>query len=563
MVTNNSQVDVRILKAVAIEHSNDVDAAAEFVVLEVLPTISSRLADCKPASQQAEHPSGRVESEEPSSLLNCHEAPAEIHQRAKFSPTVCTGEDFGGAHQQMDSSCVQLTSLDDSSSGASLHSPSDRDQTSVDSETRVVFPTNGHNTSVMVGSKQYSYSAVVSGTHKDASVADENSSSQPCIPELPCNKPDVDHFVASNGGKCENHSDTSSLEGESTIQNFPVQSIIAEEKYDLIDHVSTEGKNDCFSISECIGTISTCSSEPQLTASANPDDLPGTTDAYHDSQHATAIQSSQTTSIDYLEEFITNARSNKKTLLSAMESILDMARDVEQQEKAAEQVKEEGANDSVVTLAKVEELKQMLDHAKEMRQELEARMAAAAREIDIAERERQEKEESASKAYAEQQLIMEKVVEESKKIQQQAEENAKLREFLVDRGRVVDALQGEISVICEDVKALKERIDGRLPLSKSLSSSQGSFVLASLSSTFRKKAPGDQALEPTSSSGSLKSLNQELSNSQQTHDTRSEGEENEAASGSGREDNGDGCKLQNRDAGSLKEASDDEWLLFD
>lgn len=35
------QVDLRILKAVAIEHPSDVDAAAESIIVEILPSIAS------------------------------------------------------------------------------------------------------------------------------------------------------------------------------------------------------------------------------------------------------------------------------------------------------------------------------------------------------------------------------------------------------------------------------------------------------------------------------------------------------------------------------------------
>jgi lysyl-tRNA synthetase class II len=56
---------------------------------------------------------------------------------------------------------------------------------------------------------------------------------------------------------------------------------------------------------------------------------------------------------------------------------------------------------------------------------------------------------------------MEKVVQESKLLQQEAEENSKLRDFLMDRGQIVDTLQGEISVICQDVKLLKEKFENR------------------------------------------------------------------------------------------------------
>lgn len=37
-----SQVDLRVLKAVAIEHSADIDAAVEFILLEVLPCLGAQ-----------------------------------------------------------------------------------------------------------------------------------------------------------------------------------------------------------------------------------------------------------------------------------------------------------------------------------------------------------------------------------------------------------------------------------------------------------------------------------------------------------------------------------------
>ncbi|XP_020594505.1 uncharacterized protein LOC110034598 [Phalaenopsis equestris] len=63
------------------------------------------------------------------------------------------------------------------------------------------------------------------------------------------------------------------------------------------------------------------------------------------------------------------------------------------------------------------------------------------------------------------------VAAESQKLDQEAEENSKLREFLMDRGHVVDALQGEIAIVCEDILSLKQRVEGRIPLTKSLMSS--------------------------------------------------------------------------------------------
>lgn len=48
-----------------------------------------------------------------------------------------------------------------------------------------------------------------------------------------------------------------------------------------------------------------------------------------------------------------------------MESVTNLMRDVEIQEKDAEKTKEEAARGGLDTLQKVEELKKMLEHAKE------------------------------------------------------------------------------------------------------------------------------------------------------------------------------------------------------
>lgn len=55
----------------------------------------------------------------------------------------------------------------------------------------------------------------------------------------------------------------------------------------------------------------------------------------------------------------------QKTLFSAMERVINMMREVELQEKAAEQAKEEASRGGLDILDKVEEMKQMLVHAKE------------------------------------------------------------------------------------------------------------------------------------------------------------------------------------------------------
>lgn len=55
----------------------------------------------------------------------------------------------------------------------------------------------------------------------------------------------------------------------------------------------------------------------------------------------------------------------QKTLLSAMERVINMMREVEFQEKAAEQARAEACQGGLDILVRVEEMKQMLAHAKE------------------------------------------------------------------------------------------------------------------------------------------------------------------------------------------------------
>ncbi|XP_048135620.1 uncharacterized protein LOC115756939 isoform X2 [Rhodamnia argentea] len=254
-------------------------------------------------------------------------------------------------------------------------------------------------------------------------------------------------------------------------------------------------------------------------------------------------RSGQICSVELLEEIIEDAKNNKKTLFSAMESVMNMMKEVEEQERAAEVAKEEAAMGGLDILSKVEELTKMLAHAKEtndmhagevygekavlatevrelqsrlrslsderdkslaildeMHEALESRLAAAEEVMKAAENEKQEKEEEAQSALAEQEAIMEVVVQESKVLQEEAEENSKLREFLMEKGRIVDILQGEISVICLDVKFLKEKFDERVPLSKSVSSSQTSCLLASSSSS-RKSTSSNPILDEAETCG--------------------------------------------------------------
>lgn len=295
-------------------------------------------------------------------------------------------------------------------------------------------------------------------------------------------------------------------------------------------------------------------------------------------------------STQHLEDIIESARSEKMNLHSAKESLFSLMKEVELKLNTVEQAKEEAARGGLSVLANVEELKQMLQRAKEandmnageiygeksilatevrelqtrlvsmsdernkalamldeMRQSLEVRLEEAEREIKVAEQERIEKEEYAHKSLAYENSIMEKVVQESKILEQEAEKNSELREFLMDRGRLVDIIQGEISVVCQDIKLIKEKFDERVPLSKLLSSSYTLASLTSSSSSITSMAP-QQMSELVHSPDCTKAPDTSVTDNQQAPDTSiaddqpSQGEEVH---------------------GYQKELVDDGWEFFD
>jgi len=96
----------------------------------------------------------------------------------------------------------------------------------------------------------------------------------------------------------------------------------------------------------------------------------------------------------------------------------------------------------------------------EMQEKLQARIGAARKEREVAEEEKVRKEENARKVLSMEEALMAKVARDSRELELEAETNTKLRESLIDCGHMVDALQGEVSVLSVDVRLLKEQMDG-------------------------------------------------------------------------------------------------------
>ncbi|CAH8301207.1 unnamed protein product [Eruca vesicaria subsp. sativa] len=445
------QIDARILKAVAMEHPKDADEAAAVVISEIIPKFDPILAD------------NNVDSE--------------------------TG----------------------ASSSGSIPLPLDGDH-----QTRVPV------TELINGDLDVQSKAMISGGSDESKVV---SSDTPAFPQAGTK------FTSGLWeGSDQAEPSTSAVSNHTLVCPAADNSQATQEpsRSDDVREASLTGEN----------------SDAELTSNADTD-LDG-------AFSSVVSRSTQGCKIDHLEKIIEDAKSNKRTLFTVMESIMNLMREVELQEKDAEKVKEDATRGGFDTLQKVENLKKILAHAKEgndmdagevygersilstevnelenrllnlseerdkslsvldeMRGVLEMRLAAALEIKTAAEQEIQEKEGYARKALAEQEAIMEEVVQESKLLQKEAEENSKLREFLMDRGRIVDSLQGEISVICQDIRILKEKFDNRVPLSQSVTSSQTSCKLASSGSSMKSlllEKPLELSYEtPEEASGNNKS----------------------------------------------------------
>ncbi|PSR86053.1 Alpha-taxilin like [Actinidia chinensis var. chinensis] len=606
------QVDTRVLRAVAIEHSKDADTAVEVVLVEVIPFLSKgttasgsssdAIGDANPSDRAEDIPLDTGYMDETVESLNgfsCYDVNNSCEQMCGYDGN---GESVSlGKHEQNNVKMVPYVTSHLTPINITHDSSADDDCIPVNAKREEISSLQG-SSSVEAGPDQGSHvssTTLIDGCRCAYGILNGNllfnwerfGGPSACD----CN-------VVTQGESLHEGEEINSLQGSSSVNVVPDQGAHVSSTTSIYDSDCTNGILNGNQQVNCkgFGGPSDCELEiqgeshqehnhlddnhlevvnsmVQLTPSPDQDGIP---DAPEDNHQLSAVcpvnrenenpestgssssafkkyisavemddfedesnfntvvtRSGQICRIDMLEDLIEDARSNKKALFSAMESVLSLMREVELQEKAAEQAKEEAVKGGLDILGRVEDLKQMLQHAKdansmhagevygekailatearelqsrllslsderdrslailvEMHQTLEERFDATEKERKASEQEKMEKEESAKHALSEQELIMEKVVQESKMLKQEAEENSKLREFLMDRGRVVDMLQGEISVICQDVKLLKEKFDERVPLSKSLSSSQTTCILASSSSSLKSLAP-DQVPE--------------------------------------------------------------------
>ncbi|THU68588.1 hypothetical protein C4D60_Mb08t05460 [Musa balbisiana] len=589
------QVDLRILKAAAIEHANDVDSAAEFILLDVLPSIvgsceaSCTLQDIDETGhstpvglnlpvEKGKQPilSGNREEEETTSHISgqepvsCEIAVSDGYTSSASVMSPCIGEADPRGLQ------VGITDyMKELECPTSRHNAFEELNTVSDSEPNFMekgidqtsHHPNSHvhekfvdvalcNSSVQVNVPQLSPGSAHDEHSLEQTMMQSSTGKSETIVNVIHGSAQIDSSLAAllvngdvqnaalepferNSNATENqklmNDGTFSVNGSveqsrCSVEPASVQDLNELEASDSV-LAATMAAEDFKVCGGCLVnevTTSTTEYEELHSELADDNDLPATLNN----------RSGRFVNTGYLEDLLSNAKSNKTNLLSAMELTTNMMREVKLLEERRKQAKEAATIAGQDILAKVEELKEISRHAKEandmhagevygeksilatearelqfrllslsdeknkslsmieeIRQTVEARLAAMEEEIAAAEQEKLEKEELALKALSKQEAVMAAAMEESKKLQQEAEANSKMREFLMDRGRVVDALQGEINIICEDVMLLKEIVNGRVPLNGSLRSTALSLLASSSSSSYRSKRSSDGVLE--------------------------------------------------------------------
>ncbi|CAL4908037.1 unnamed protein product [Urochloa decumbens] len=292
---------------------------------------------------------------------------------------------------------------------------------------------------------------------------------------------------------------------------------------EVFDVPSTSGQNDISEEfrSDCLLTDSHlhlhASSERCTENSTSEGDISLHDD---DSPHVT-LRSSYSANLEALDNVIADEHYKKNALMSNVAAISEMLQEVELNEKNTKHAISEASQAGYDILLKVEELKEMTNLAvednnkvageifaeksilateaqglqtrlfniseetksfvltiDEMHNTLQRRLAAAEAERAAAEKAKTEREALAKKSLKEQELSLEAAKTHSKMLEEQAQENAKLRELLTDRGLVVDALHGEMLGIFHNITQLKQRVDMQLPVDE-----QWQHVSSSLSNS--------------------------------------------------------------------------------
>ncbi|KAI3460863.1 hypothetical protein Pfo_017526 [Paulownia fortunei] len=387
------QIDARVLRAVAIEHSKDADAAVEAVLVEIIPFFTERSRPSTPLT-------GSISGGESSEALVGAIATAQIMDSPSMSTVGSAdgrnGYNMNGGNQQSfhDADDGQNEPFYDichghhegESNSAELALSEKILENSI--ETNIDVHSHGETGELIDKDGVNTLQFEVSGDPK----TDETISADKC-PEssikissdtIPCHtlgtlqdedigvnqnmnlfqeRVDCGHLQTKFGSATNKESDqgkywadgNNSVVEPASLTVHDLTTSPLESSVQLVVLPDMHGSD----LEELDVSLSNCTAS-KMKATSN---IVGIED--ESTLNASISQSSQIHIMDVLEETIADARNNKKTLFSAMQSVISLMREVELKEQAAEQAKVDAAMGGTDILVKLEELKQMLQLAKE------------------------------------------------------------------------------------------------------------------------------------------------------------------------------------------------------
>ncbi|KAL8148949.1 uncharacterized protein LOC141708535 isoform X2 [Apium graveolens] len=424
------QVDPRILRAVAIENSNDADVAVGVVLADIMPSLSNQTGIGSGGSSSDQGPNTAANESHTQVYENGFGKNVSLPERhnAEAGPKDISRPMVA----DVDPSPVQIISVNIPESSSKLVTEP------VSPVTKVVEPEAGV-PSLMVSGKDVTFSEVVDCENVD------NILSNISIKELEKGEP--------NGVKVLFSSEVNDFEDESSMKATVTSRSGQICTTELLEDVIENEKSEKTALRSARDSLFSLISEVQMK-----------------------------------ENYVQKAREEAaQGGLDTFAKVEDLAKMLQRANEANDMYTGEVNGEKAILASETRDLQSRLQSLSEERvkalaiineihQALEVRLLLAEEEIKEAESEKLKKEESALNYLAQEESDMEKVVQESKILEQQAEENSKLREFLMDRGKLVDILQGEISVIFQDVEFVKSKFEQGVLFSKSLSSSQTTSI---------------------------------------------------------------------------------------
>ncbi|KAF5455076.1 hypothetical protein F2P56_024689 [Juglans regia] len=475
-------VDSRLLKAVSIEHSKDANLAVEIVCSEIIPYLSgwSVGSSSPPEDGEAGFKKQRYLLSQPQVIDKVDAGPSSEPQSIAYDEAKERDHTCGVLHAD---ATPLVEALNDSTALDFYDANEDNNQSCRYTENEeVILLGNSQEKCVKVGLSEIdtSLNALSHGENDDQKSG--NTGSEELTSLGICKENEIEMGSETNlpGMTISSVKEKDGVKG-TTVNDLDydwrdIDFPMANDSNNVV-HGESPKAESCSNISEAgssvLQFVPTSIKEHTLLASGSSD--------ITFKQHYFVSEMSDIKDETKADAVINGSGSGQECKIHLLEEIIEDAKNNKHAgevygEKAILATEVRELQSRLLCLS--DERDKSLAILDEMHQALQTRLAMAEELRKAAERERLEKEESAQNDLDAEEAIMEKVVQESKVLEQEAEENSRLREFLMDRGRVVDILQGEISVICQDVRLLKEKFDDRVPLSKSVSSSQTSCILA-------------------------------------------------------------------------------------